>query len=35
MAQFIEEGSVSELDRACFSELKRPAFFVNFAEPPP
>jgi pimeloyl-ACP methyl ester carboxylesterase len=24
MAQFIEEGSVSALDRACFSELKRP-----------
>jgi pimeloyl-ACP methyl ester carboxylesterase len=35
MAQFIEEGSASKLDRGCFSELKRPAFLVNFAGPPP
>ena len=34
-AEATAKSDASQLDRACFSELKRPAFLVNFAGPPP
>lgn len=33
MATFIETGTAEDLDLACFSEIQRPPFFIDFAGP--
>ena len=35
MREFIEEGSVSDLDTSCVGKVKRPAFFLSPAGPDP
>ena len=33
MAEFLDAGSVDELDLSCIGEVTRPAFFIDFAGP--
>ena len=35
MREFVEEGSVADLDTSCVSKVKRPAFFLSPAGPDP
>jgi hypothetical protein len=35
MREFIEEGSVADLDTSCSTKVKRPAFFLSPAGPDP
>ena len=34
-AQFIDAGSLGELDASCIDEIDPQAFFASFAGPPP